>query len=52
MNKIFNDTKHDIDAHVPMWCRVIAAVAPVLAVGGALGLVVALGFMLFKWVMA
>jgi len=44
--KIFNDTKHDIDAHVPMWCRVIAAVAPALALGTALGIA------LFRWVMA
>jgi len=46
MNKIFHDTKHDIDAHIPMWCRVIAAVAPALALGTALGIA------LFHWVMA
>ena len=45
-NKIFHDTKHDIDADVPMWCRVVAVVAPALALGTALGI------MLFKWVMA
>ena len=46
MNKIFHDTKHDIDAGVPMWCRVIAVVAPALALGTALGIA------LFNWVMA
>jgi len=45
-SKIFNDTKHDIDADVPLWCRVIAAVAPSLALGTALGIA------LFNWVMA
>lgn len=45
-NKIYNDTKHDIDADVPMWCRMVAVVAPALALGTALGIA------LFMWVMA
>jgi len=45
-SKIFNDTKYDIDSQVSLWCRVIAAVAPSLVLGAALGIA------LFNWVMA